>query len=722
MLFRKIGITSYSILGLLLSIGMIFLCACSEENNQSKSIIDNDELKQYNVDFDEPLKVFYEDAGLLANFSYLYPEIKLELYKIYQNVDGEDTDIVYWAKKYGDPDIVLLNDWGHFDIESEYENGQVEDISEYVYTDATFSEFDYLPGTLDVLNNGKAIMGLPLSWYKKCLIVKASEVKESELSALSERYTGRELFEALLTEIKKEKYEEKFCWLDGLAFHDNLTELSPKVEGKFQIDEEMFKVLFEFGVRSSINSGVAREIFGDFRSQTHYEPALDPEVCPEGYLGTFLRGAPQVTAIYAKSVAAMDQDDVKLYWIPTIDSGEDYVGMVRDYAFIGKNSSRKQQAYEVIRMMMDMPVTIMTQPTGNVPEIYSSVNIERSLEMLEYFNSLEQELTIRAYDGTVFYTLDQQKLSEEDKDEIRGIISGISSLYLDYSLAKQNEMSESFHDYKELSIENGKIDYTMCYAEMLKYFVVDKTSEEIAEGSENYSTKKESADGGENTVEETNEVKKLKEKIRNTEVGETFLLGATEQDNNLENGIEPIEWVVLDKTESKIFVVSKKVLEYLTFSKWESMSGADGVMYMEPQNYFTWKLERNQQRAWLLNELYENGFTENEKLVILQTHNESPSWRDYDPEEGSNDYLYIPSKEDVENYMSDLSVRQAKMTVYVAEKAKKFIDDSNYIGWSLRTEGTSPKYSKQITANGEISEMYTNVANGVRPVMWLDIS
>ena len=718
---------------------VILLCACSvnerrEEDSFEADALETDSLDgkedvaQMEVDFDEPIRIFYmdRDAGLLSNFAALYPEIELERCPIYPNFDGQELDIAYWAEKWGDPDIVLLSDPGYWDIETEYENGQVEDIREYCAADETLDVSNYVGGTFEVFDNGEAMLGLPLSWFKKCLIVKESQLVGSELEGLTENYTGRELFEALLAEIKKEKYEEKFCWLYPLAFSNNLTEVAPKIDGKFEMDEEMFKVLFEFSVLNETNYEVAREAFGNFSehaNQRHSEPALDPEFCPDGYFGTYLRGAPQVTAIYAKSVAAMDQDDVKLFWVPTIDNGEEYVGNVRDYAFIGKNSARKQQAYEVIRMMMDMPVTLMTQPSGLGSEIFSSVNIERSLEALDYFNNLDYELSIREVTGEVFHTLKQKKLSEEEMEDIKAIITGMIGLYANYSFEKGNELSASYHDYWRLARESGKIDHTMCYAEMQKFFHVSEEEESVKVVdvvSENEEENSEIVEEMYQTTTESDEVVILKEKIRNTEIGDTFPLGAVEQDNDLENGAESIEWIVLEKTEDKAFVISKKIIEYLTFSKYDTLVGEEGIEYLAPQNYFTWRLDRNQQRAWLVNDLYENGFSESEKAVILLTSNKTPGYKDYIDYQLSDDYIYIPSKEDIEQYMPYAELRQAEITEYVADKSQKEVGE--YCSWSLRTEGEWYKYSKQINEKGDIGEMYCFAENGVRPAMWLDIS
>ena len=123
----------------------------------------------------------------------------------------------------------------------------------------------------------------------------------------------------------------------------------------------------------------------------------------------------------------------------------------------------------------------------------------------------------------------------------------------------------------------------------------------------------------------------------------------------------------------------------------------------------------------MTNELYEFGFSEDEKAIILITHSKDGifSYDEYD------DYLFIPSMDDVEEYMPDINLRKAEMTAYVAEKANQV--EGEIGSWSLRTmlmtnEWQEWKYTRQITEDGEVGATYTSVPNGVRPVMWLDIS
>ena len=53
-----------------------------------------------------------------------------------------------------------------------------------------------------------------------------------------------------------------------IYFYSSLREVAPRQDGKFEMDEEMFKVHFEFSVQNEINyeeaKGVFEEVYGDF--------------------------------------------------------------------------------------------------------------------------------------------------------------------------------------------------------------------------------------------------------------------------------------------------------------------------------------------------------------------------------------------------------------------------------------------------------------------------
>ena len=50
-------------------------------------------------------------------------------------------------------------------------------------------------------------------------------------------------------------------------------------------------------------------------------------------------------------------------------------------------------------------------------------------------------------------------------------------------------------------------------------------------------------------------------KFASVTIGDTITFGSYEQDNNLDNGSEPIEWMVLDIQDGKAFLLSRYGLD-----------------------------------------------------------------------------------------------------------------------------------------------------------------
>lgn len=64
----------------------------------------------------------------------------------------------------------------------------------------------------------------------------------------------------------------------------------------------------------------------------------------------------------------------------------------------------------------------------------------------------------------------------------------------------------------------------------------------------------------------------------NANIGDTIFFGHYEQDNDIENGKEDVEWIVTEKKNDRIHVVSKYALDVLAYNterrevKWEESS------------------------------------------------------------------------------------------------------------------------------------------------------
>lgn len=88
--------------------------------------------------------------------------------------------------------------------------------------------------------------------------------------------------------------------------------------------------------------------------------------------------------------------------------------------------------------------------------------------------------------------------------------------------------------------------------------------------------------------------------------GDTFLLGVYEQDNNLDNGAEDIEWTVVRNQNDLILAVSTYCLDNMAYNDSESYEATDWANCTL--------------RQWLNGEFYNSAFTDDEKKWICATN------------------------------------------------------------------------------------------------------
>ncbi|MCR5847231.1 MAG: DUF6273 domain-containing protein [Lachnospiraceae bacterium] len=122
--------------------------------------------------------------------------------------------------------------------------------------------------------------------------------------------------------------------------------------------------------------------------------------------------------------------------------------------------------------------------------------------------------------------------------------------------------------------------------------------------------------------------------------GEIIKLGKYEQDGNLENGKEDIEWIVveLDFEEDRALLLSRYAL--------------DVVQYQNPYiGAVTW--ETCSLRGWMNNNFYNTAFNDLEKNIILTTSVKNDDNRKYDTDGGSrtNDKIFCLSVNELEKYI-----------------------------------------------------------------------
>lgn len=192
----------------------------------------------------------------------------------------------------------------------------------------------------------------------------------------------------------------------------------------------------------------------------------------------------------------------------------------------------------------------------------------------------------------------------------------------------------------------------------------------------------------------------------NLKAGDIIEFGRYEQDNNLSNGTEAIEWLVLDVSNG---------IAMLT-----SVYGLDTKPFNNRYVWTTW--EGSWLRQWLNSEFFESAFDSAErKLISVKTlvndKNDSYGTSGGNP---TNDSVYLLSTNEAKKYLKNGSV---EVTEYA--KTNGASADSNGFGqWWLRSPGFDGARFTVGTTDGSY-DLYGNVLNQtntvIRPVINLNM-
>jgi len=231
----------------------------------------------------------------------------------------------------------------------------------------------------------------------------------------------------------------------------------------------------------------------------------------------------------------------------------------------------------------------------------------------------------------------------------------------------------------------------------------------------------------------------------NATIGDYVIMGRYEQDNDLSNGAEPIEWVVIEKTDGKMLLVSRYVL--------------DVIPYHHTYEDITWA--ECSLRAWLNADFYESSFDLNEQEKIVSTYLSTSGDSNYGTIGGSDtqDKVFLLSIEDVINYFdvylngyyageslivagtsyainkgNDVGTNFPFTKTFTQEDYQHYVKywessySENSIGktgcnWSLRSPGYSQDHNLVVGFDGFIFGSVTcevnATDNGVRPAIWV---
>ena len=200
-------------------------------------------------------------------------------------------------------------------------------------------------------------------------------------------------------------------------------------------------------------------------------------------------------------------------------------------------------------------------------------------------------------------------------------------------------------------------------------------------------------------------------KLRNAEVGGYIKFGSYEQDNDISNGKEAIQWLVLDVKDGKALVISKYAL--------------DCQQYNTSYTDITW--DSCSLRKWLNSDFINTAFSPNEQKWITATMasaDKNPLYAT-NPGTTTEDQIFLLSITEAEKYFDSAGARQCKPTYYaVANGAYQSASDNHSGWWWLRSPGITQGSAAGVDRGGYIHEDGRRVSltlNSVRPAMWVSL-
>jgi len=204
--------------------------------------------------------------------------------------------------------------------------------------------------------------------------------------------------------------------------------------------------------------------------------------------------------------------------------------------------------------------------------------------------------------------------------------------------------------------------------------------------------------------------------ISTLQPGATVQFGQYEQDNNTENGREPIEWIVLDVREGKALLLSKQALDCLPFN-----AAKTDVIW-----------ENSSIRAWLNDEFFQAAFAEVEQNAIALTTvsnaakdgNADYAPADHNPTE---DHVFLLSHQEVMNYLpAKNSDRKITGTEYARSRGARFggftVIGIGETDWWLRSPGRVIGDSAFVNVYGDVDTKSVDTKQGIRPALWADLT
>ncbi len=193
--------------------------------------------------------------------------------------------------------------------------------------------------------------------------------------------------------------------------------------------------------------------------------------------------------------------------------------------------------------------------------------------------------------------------------------------------------------------------------------------------------------------------------------------GSFEQDGNTENGAEDLEWVVLDRRNDRVLLLSKYVLACMP--------------YNNENAYLTW--EECSLRDWLNDEFIVAAFTDTDRQLLVEVKNKNNGNNKFETDGGNDtlDTVFLLSTEEASAYFHEEDARlmngMGEPTQVAINQGISITDEEGaetvYSPWWLRGAGVYQNSAAFVETDGTVYENGAILDNtnfcGVRPVVWV---
>lgn len=200
-------------------------------------------------------------------------------------------------------------------------------------------------------------------------------------------------------------------------------------------------------------------------------------------------------------------------------------------------------------------------------------------------------------------------------------------------------------------------------------------------------------------------------------IGSIVTYGHYEQDNNVSNGKEPIEWIVLkhDNKTKKSLLISRYCLDAYEFSSSEFSGDAP----------YSWAASGL--RMWLNSTFIDDAFSSDEQAGLILSKITAPKWVFrgglYYPNDGEyvQDKVWLLTLNEANQYFRSDIDRQSRGSNFA--KYHGLQHQSGKCCWWVRSRGIMAACPESVCHDGtDRLDLTMGMNLGVRPVIWLDLN